>query len=186
MIKPQISAEQKEELKSIAMERAQLQKDLKTHTERVKQVLAQLDKKVSNILYVNGLDSYEFYADRGLLFSLSPSVIKIKKVVQKKIKWKMEEIEKNLSQKKIDSFVDKKYMIKDIEKLTSLVRAAGISAKDFKSCISVEKTVNADRLDSAIELGEIERKELIGCYELEEGSKFLRYTVSDKSENAKS
>lgn len=174
-----IDPQQKEELKSLIMERVRIQTELKRTEEKAKVILEQTDKKISNILFVNGLNEFSFYANSGYSFTFEPKILKVKKVINKVIKWDIDALRKKINKESFENITHSTYEIIKIDKLINLLKAAGVNPKEFKDCIKVTRTVDVTKLDSAIELGQVKKSDLSGCYAVHEKNRYFRYTLKD-------
>lgn len=176
--KPQMSPVQVEELRSLVMEREQINSDLKKMTERSKLVISQIDKKVSNFLFQFGMDDIKIRADRGLVFSLDPSYIKVKRVKPKKIIWDAVALEKSIGKEASSGVIIKRHYIDDVDGFIDLMKRSGLKPADVKRYIRTERAVDQKALDQLDAIGAIDRAKLKGCYTVEEKEGYLRYTVS--------
>lgn len=75
-----------------------------------------------------------------------------------------EKLKLNLAPEIYNEIINKSYSVRDIEKLKKLLKLAGVSATEFKSCISVEETVNREVLKQLYDVGDIKKADLDGCY----------------------
>lgn len=80
------------------------------------------------------------------------------------IKYDVQKVVKKLG-KKAYAFVDRTYTILDWDGFTRLCSAHGISPKELKQFVFVDKVVNQDKLSKLYEKGEVSLDELSGCYD---------------------
>lgn len=179
-----LSASELAEIKSIISERVQVKSDLDRTTEKAKYVLAQIDKDISNFMFVHGINTITVDADQGTLFRMNPKTVMVTKVEQTKIEWDTKQLEENLEKDVAEKVIQKKYIVKDMPALIDLLKSYGVKSKEFKKLIDVERKVNTDKVNELSEVGEITRKDLTGTYKTISGSKYLRFTVKEKNSGA--
>lgn len=132
---------------------------------------------IRNYMFSNCSDkSFEIELDEGEEYYINPIKVKVQEVRTKKVNWFLSKMKQALTKKQYNSVVDKQYMIVDMPGLIEYLKSCGASAKTFKSFISVQETVNEAKLEKAYDLGDIKRKQLDGCYEVVEGSPYVKIT----------
>lgn len=81
------------------------------------------------------------------------------------VDYNIDKLRESLSKDVFDEITSKSYEIVDIETLKSLLKAAGISASEFKKCIKVTQSINKDALKQLYSVGDIKAKDIQGCYD---------------------
>lgn len=90
--------------------------------------------------------------------------IKVSKVERVSVKFDADKIERALPKEVALKVVNKKYEINDIFGLVSYLKGCGVDPKVFKSFLSITKSVNVSELERLSALGEIDEKDLDGCF----------------------
>lgn len=137
-----------------------------------------LTLEISNYMFVNGVDAFSFLNEAKELSKFGR--IQVKKIRQKKIKFDVGMVEKRIDKELANEFIDKKYIVNDIDGLVSYLKSCGVNPKRFKSFIDVEKTVNQKKLDELGGLGEISMNDLAGCYEVVENEGYIKITETEE------
>jgi hypothetical protein len=100
--------------------------------------------------------------------------IEVQKQQRVSIIWNIEKLEKKLGKKKSSSVIVKSYTINNWKGFSSYLSECGCDPNIIKSFISVEKTVNQKALDNLSDLGEIDKNDIKGCYEVKKGLPFYK------------
>lgn len=120
---------------------------------------------------------FEITLDEGESYYQSPQKVRVQQVVRSKVIWKLEKLKERLAKEQINSIVDKEYTIIDMKGLSEYLKSCGVSAKEFKKYINVSERLSESKLEIAYETGEIKKKQLEGCYEVENvGEPFIKIT----------
>lgn len=81
-----------------------------------------------------------------------------------KLEFFADKLQKSLDKDKFKRIVNKKVVVDDLEGLIQLLKENGVSPKQFKKYISTEHSVDVDKLDHLVEIGEISIEDIHGCY----------------------
>ena len=65
-----------------------------------------------------------------------------------------------------DQFIEKRYIVNNMQGLVKLLKEAGVNPKQFKKFITVEEKVNQKKINELSEIGEIDKEDIKGCCEL--------------------
>lgn len=87
-----------------------------------------------------------------------------KKYERANIKYDIEKLKKKLDDELFIEVTNRSYIIKDINTMISLVKDAGIKAKEFKELIEPKITVNSQAIKNLYDVGELTMKDLKGAY----------------------
>lgn len=105
--------------------------------------------------------------------------VHVSNVIRKSIIWNIEKLKKKLDKDLIDQFVEKKYVVNNMPGLIKLLKEAGVNPRQFKKFINVEEKVNQQKMNELSEIGEIDREDIEGCYELKEAEGYLKISVKE-------
>ena len=133
-----------------------------------------LTTSIKNFMYIHNTTSMSFSSLGGDSKSYS-----VKKVQRVTVNFDPEKVEQQIDEDLHTQFVTKRYAITDIDGLIKYLKSCGVSAKRFKSFITVEKGIDRKALDNLIEIGEITMDELEGCYEVKESESYLRFNIKE-------
>lgn len=99
--------------------------------------------------------------------------------VRKKITFDPEKLEKAVG--KGNGIVHRKYCIDEesIDQLVDYLKSCGVSGKVFKSYLSIERQVDEQVLDTAIESGFVRMDDIADCYTIEYGDPYYKVGESD-------
>lgn len=148
----------------------------------VKKYVDEINRKeslyIKNFMFSNLRDKvFEITLDEGESYYQSPQKVRVQQVVRSKVIWKLEKLKERLAKEQINSIVDKEYTIIDMKGLSEYLKSCGVSAKEFKKYINVSERLSESKLEIAYETGEIKKKQLEGCYEVENvGEPFIKIT----------
>lgn len=148
----------------------------------VKKYVDEINRKeslyIKNFMFSNLRDKvFEITLDEGESYYQSPQKVRVQQVVRSKVVWKLEKLKERLAKEQINSIVDKEYTIVDMKGLSEYLKSCGVSAKEFKKYINVSERLSESKLEIAYETGEIKKKQLEGCYEVENvGEPFIKIT----------
>lgn len=94
--------------------------------------------------------------------------------VRKKITFDPEKLEKAVG--KGNGIVHRKYYIDEesINQLVDYLKSCGVSGKVFKSYLSIERQVDEQVLDAAIESGFVRMDDIADCYTIEYGDPYYK------------
>lgn len=105
--------------------------------------------------------------------------VHVSNVIRKSIIWDVEKLKNKLDKDLTDQFVEKKYIVNNMPGLVKLLKEAGVNPKQFKKFITVEEKVNQQKMNELSEIGEIDKEDIKGCYELKEADGYLRISVKE-------
>lgn len=148
----------------------------------VKKYVDEINRKeslyIKNFMFSNLRDKvFEITLDEGESYYQSPQKVRVQQVVRSKVVWKLEKLKERLTKEQINSIVDKEYTIVDMKGLSEYLKSCGVSAKEFRKYINVSEQLSESKLEIAYETGEIKKKQLEGCYEVENvGEPFIKIT----------
>lgn len=148
----------------------------------VKKYVDEINRKeslyIKNFMFSNLRDKvFEITLDEGESYYQSPQKVRVQQVVRSKVVWKLEKLKERLTKEQINSIVDKEYTIVDMKGLSEYLKVCGVSAKEFRKYINVSEQLSESKLEIVYETGEIKKKQLEGCYEVENvGEPFIKIT----------
>lgn len=148
----------------------------------IKKYVDEINRKeslyIKNFMFSNLRDKvFEITLDEGESYYQSPQKVRVQQVVRSKVVWKLEKLKERLTKEQINSIVDKEYTIVDMKGLSEYLKVCGVSAKEFRKYINVSEQLSESKLEIAYETGEIKKKQLEGCYEVENvGEPFIKIT----------
>lgn len=144
-----------------------------------KAAIEELEKKeslvISNFFFSNVKeDSFDIRLDEGNTFYSNPVDVRVTNVRTKKIVWNIEKLKQKLEKAVIRKIIKKKYTITDFEGLVKYLKQCGVDPRKFKKYISVEESVDSEMLDHLYSVGEVNKKDIEGCYEIQVGNPQIR------------
>jgi hypothetical protein len=92
--------------------------------------------------------------------------LKAVKTKRSYIKYFPDKLKEALPKDIYEEVVKKTYTINDIDKMTSLVKKAGVSPKEFKNLIDIDIKPNTEAIKQKFKIGEITIDNLRDAYEL--------------------
>lgn len=95
------------------------------------------------------------------------TVFGVNKKVETSIEFFEDQIAKNVDKEIYNKVVTKTVVIENLFGLIKLMKRYGVDPTEFKNYIKTIKKVDVEVLDQLIEIGEIEIKDLQGCYKAE-------------------
>lgn len=142
-------------------------------------------KELQNIIqgYINkrGIEYFRFLANTGMFKNIN-SELRVKNVVSKKIIWDSNALKKKLNKETYNKIVSKTYTINDMEGLIEYLKSCGVNPKAFKSFLTITENVNQKMIDDLGAQGDIDIKELQGCYEVVENAGYIKITECKEEE----
>ena len=148
----------------------------------IKKYVDEINRKeslyIKNFMFSNLRDKvFEITLDEGEDYYQSPQKVRVQQVARSKIVWKLEKLKEKLTKEQISLIVDKEYTIVDMKGLSEYLKSCGVNAKEFRKYINVSEQLSESKLEIAYETGEIKKKQLEGCYEVENvGEPFIKIT----------
>ena len=168
--------QQNEKVKLAVIELLESQERFKQIKEDYEKKREELQLKIRNFMFVNGVETFNFLAQSGDRFSKDNKQLKVTNVKQRKVDWDIPKLEERFDKELLNQFVKKEYQVNDWENLVKYLKSCGVTPKKFLSFITVSKTVDAKKLDELGELGEIEMEDLKGCYTISENVGYIKIT----------
>lgn len=151
--------------------------DLEQKYKSIKKKYEDKKKKLSvsirNTMYVNGMNKFQYEE--------TSRVIDVKSITQKRIVWDVEKLEQKLDKEICNEVITKTYEINNIEGLIKYLKSFGVNPKKFKSFLNVQKKVDNKKLNELSEIGDINKKDLEGCYELKESEGYVKIDMKEIS-----
>lgn len=132
-----------------------------------------LSISIRNAMFVNGMNKFQYEETNR--------VIDVKSITQKRIVWDVEKLEEKLDKEICNECIQKTYEINNIEGLIKYLKSCGVNPKKFKSFLNVQKKVDNKKLNELSELGDINKKDLEGCYELKESEGYVKIDIKEIS-----
>lgn len=172
--------QQNEEVKLAVIELFERKEAFKQAEEEFKKRKEELELKIRNFMFINGVETFNFLAQTGNRFSKNNSPLKVMNVKQRKINWDIPKIEERFDKELLNVFIKKEYRVNDWEGLVKYLKQCGVSPKKFLSFIDVTKTVDKSKLDELGELGEIKLSDLKGCYTVTENVGYIKITETEE------
>ena len=134
---------------------------------------------ISNFMFTNlpkNQNSFEIELDEGAGYYTNHVKLNVTRVRQRKITWFLDKLKKRLDKETYNKVVDKTYTINDMQGLIKYLKSCGVDPKKFKKFIDVEEQVNESRIDNMFNIGEIEKADVSGCYDVKLGEPYIRIT----------
>lgn len=153
-------------VKTISYRLFMLQARFNKAKQEYEQEREKIQKQIREYISQNKLDGFRFSYD-----SINYSV---KNVVQKKIIFDVDKLEKKLDKELLNEFVEKEYKITDWDNLVKYLKSCGVNPKEFKKFVKVEKTVNQKKLDELSKLGKVTAEDIDGCYEVVTNTGYIK------------
>lgn len=108
-------------------------------------------------------------------------MISCKRILNKKVEFIPENLEKNIDDKEVLSqIIDKTYTINDWKKFAKFLKSNGIKAKDIVKFIDVKKDVNNKQIEQLEQIGVITFNDIKGCYICKDMSSYIRFSYKRK------
>lgn len=102
------------------------------------------------------------------------SGIKVSKVERVSVNFDADKVERALPKEAASKVINKRYEINDIFGLVSYLKACGVDPKVFKSFLSITKSVNVNELERLSTLGEIDERDLDGCFSVTKSEPYYK------------
>ena len=155
---------------------------LKQQEQEVKEKYGELQGRLKQYFKKSG--------DKSLQFSVAGRNYRVTNVEPKTIVWNVEKLRKRLKENNVDSSVVKqvfenKYSINDWEGFTSVLKKHGMKPQDVIPFLDIQRKVNQKRINELSEVGEITEKDIEGCYELTDGSGYVKLSDWETENEAK-
>lgn len=133
-------------------------------------------RRIEKFMSINGVNSFKLSTLGSTNFRDDIRNLKCSKVISRRVNYDAEKIEKRLDKDLAGKFIEKEYIVNNMNGLISLLKKSGVSASEFKKFIDVKRKVNKSKLDKLSEVGEINVEDIKGCYSVEEISSYIKIT----------
>lgn len=157
--------------------------EAKQEYERVKKYYEAVREResvnISNFMFTNCKENENsFYVDlkEGINYYQNPKKLKILKIKPKKIHWNVEKLKTKLKKNIFDRVVEKKYVIVDYPQLVKYLKSCGVNPAIFKLYVEAEHKIDMKALEKEYSTGALKMSEVKGCYQVEEGSAYIKLT----------
>jgi hypothetical protein len=108
----------------------------------------------------------------------APTIVTVKRCQAVTINFDADKLENKLGKEYCQSFISKKYEVKDMSGLIEYLKSCGVNPKKFKSFLNITKVVNQKEIDQLFLTGKLSEKDVDGCYTTEKKNPY--YTVTTK------
>lgn len=139
---------------------------------------------ISNYMFAKlpkNQSSFEIYMDEGSCFYTNKTTLKVSRQRRHTLTWFADRLKASLSKSVFSQVVGKTYKISDFDGLVGYLKKCGVDPKIFKKYIEVEYSVKQDELNRLYEIGELQKKDIEGCFELKYGEPFIVLKENDKT-----
>jgi len=102
------------------------------------------------------------------------------KVKKKNVRYDISLIKKKLKPKVYNKFFDKTYVITDYEYFKKLMQENDVPLENIKNCVSVHELVDGAKLQQMHEVGNVNIKELKGCYTVDTTEYMMHRSSKEK------
>jgi hypothetical protein len=153
-----------------------LNKEFKVEKEVMSEkILKYMDnKKVDAILFKQNIMSEKRDKVGALQSTVQAQTLKCAKITKNRVIFNPYKVEDSLGKKASKEVILKKYSINNWDGMVALLKKKGIEPKEFIKYVTVEKTVDSDKLNQLESLGKITMDDLEGTYEVEEISSYIQ------------
>jgi hypothetical protein len=149
--------------------------NFKALEKRFKEVKRDCENKIENYLQSIGSNSEVV---EGRNYSTEHNLI-VTRSQKTSVIFDASKLEKSLGKDLVSKVVIKKYEIVDIFGLVNYLKSCNVSPKIFMDFVRVEKQVDDNELNQLMELGEIEEKQVEGCYSVKKGNPYYKVKSVD-------
>lgn len=143
----------------------------------LKDVVEKESLLISNYMFStlpNGVNTFNIRVDEGGYFYSNPTDMKVNRIRKKTFVWDFKKLEQQIKKKTLSKFVQKTCIISDYEGLVKYLKSCGVDPIKFKSFLSVEQSIDLKKLDDMLEIGEVKREDIEGCYTVELGNPYIK------------
>lgn len=113
----------------------------------------------------------------------SDSFWKLTRSTPVKVEFDVDALQKKLGKKLSSQVVSTTATIDDLSGLIAYLKQFGVDPKVFKSFITVHKDVDKAALDQLEALGQIDKEDLVGTFEVKVGKPSFRVTMHEKEKD---
>lgn len=181
MKKRSISDIEKMKIKGEVLHLFEINEDKKAYDKQYNQDKIDTIAKIEKFMFSNGVSSLVFSTYGSSRYRDNPKKLCCKKIVRRRVEYLPDKLEERLGKETCREFIDREYIINDIDGLIKLLKDAGVKPKEFKKFIEVRKTVDREKIDKLSDLGDIKIEDIGGCYSVKEISNYL--SVSEVKED---
>ena len=168
--------QENEEVKRQTIELFELEQKFKAIKKQYEDKKTKLTTSIKNFMYCNKCegDEFHFVAMSGNTFAKEHQALKVKKVTPTTITWDADKLEEKLSKELCSQIIHKEYKVNDMAGLIQYLKSCGVNPKKFKSFLTIEKSVDANKIAQLDAIGEITHADVKGCYTVASKSSYLR------------
>lgn len=120
-----------------------------------------------------GVESFVVKLDDGEKFYMNPVTLRVTKQKRKHIVWDCEKLKRHISWEKFKKVTKRTYTISNMDGMIEYMKRCGVDPKQFRKFLTVETSVDEQKLNSCYELGEITEAEINGCYTVQIGEPYF-------------
>lgn len=140
---------------------------------------AEFDKEKKAFYAAMGGVIDDFGEGSSYRFSNASRNYRLTRSVPTKVIFDVDKLEEKLGKRLSSQVVETKAQIEDLKGLTKYLKGCSVDPKVFKSFISVQKTVDKAALEQLEALGEVDKEDLIGTFEVTVGNPSFRIFVKE-------
>lgn len=115
--------------------------------------------------------------------SFSDSLYQVSKFQPVKTIFDVEKVKKKLSKEQLKKCVTKTVNLVDSQGLFNLLRDKGILFKEVKDFFEIKEEINQKAIDKMYDLGEIDKEDLSGCYEVVVNEPYYKIIALESNDN---
>ena len=141
--------------------------------------------KITNYMFTHlpkDTNKFDIVLDDGMNYYKNHLHLNVTSVRRKKIFWHLDKLKKKLSKETIKQVVNKTYTITDMQGLIKYLKECGVDPKKFKKYIDVQEELNEAELDRMYTMGEIDKKDIVGCYTMEVSEPYIKFTKKQEGQ----
>jgi len=161
-------------IKSISFELFKLNQKFKEQEQEYKKRKSELQNQIFAFTKKNNMT--------GFGFSIGNHTYNFSAVQPKSLVFDFDKLKKKLDKNIYNKIVKKEYSISNMEGLIKYLKSCGVNPKKFSSYLSVKQVVDMKQIDNLQELGELNKSDLEGCYEVKELASYVKVTDWENEE----
>lgn len=165
-----------QQIESLVVELNELNSNFKAAEAEYKEKKNNISSKIKDYMSIKKIDSLDFLFKAGK-YKNNPMRFTAKHICPKKIIFNPDSIEKKLSKlskEDLSLIVKKTYIINDIDGLIDYLKSCGVDPKQFKTFLTIEKTVDNKKIDELSNIGKITEEDITGCYTIKESESYFK------------
>lgn len=136
------------------------------------------EQKVLNAFMLSycekGENDFSVVLKEGADYYRNHKKIKVQKIVRKSIVWDVAKIREKVGKALAEKFINRTYEITDYVGIVQMLYKYGVPPNSFKKYVRAIDTIDEKKLNQLSEMGELKKKDLVGCYKLVEGESYFR------------